>query len=249
MTLHLIHLPIAPRPFAQWAGDRGFGPRGTQDDGAALHVLLSALFGKGVLQPFRLFDQAQAADRPRSVWSLYAYADRDADALADTARMVAPPDMLEAVALDRLRGRPMPEARAGQRLGFDLRFRPVRRLTDGPRLRERDAFVTEALRDHPGDPDGMAAAGRTRHAVYRAWLAERLPGAALETARLARFQRLRVLRGGRGIEGPDATMHGTLTVTDPTAFAQGLAQGIGRHRAYGFGMLLLRPPDAAVPER
>lgn len=245
--LHLVHLPVAPRAFALWAGGRGFGPRGTQDDGAALHMLLSALFGKGVLQPFRLFDPG------RGDWSLYAYADRDAAALLDTARMVAPPDMLEAVALDRLRARPMPEARVGQRLGFDLRFRPVRRLTDGPRVRERDAFVAEAVRDHTDSPaemaEGITGAGRSREAVYCAWLAERLPGATLDMARLVRFQRLRVLREGRAIEGPDATMQGTLTVTDPGEFARGLAQGIGRHRAYGFGMLLLRPPDAPAPER
>lgn len=243
--LHLIHLPIAPRGFAHWAKGRGFGPRGTQDDGAALHTLLSGLFGKGVLQPFRLFGP------DRGDWSLYAYADRDAPALLDIARMAATPDMLEAAMLDRLRAKRMPEARAGQRLGFDLRLRPVRRWTQGDRVRERDAFVTEALRDHGDDPHGMAAAGRSREAVYRDWLAQRLPGATLEmeTVRLVRFQRQRVLREGRGIEGPDATMQGTLIVTEPDAFARGLTLGIGRHRAYGYGMLMLRPPDAPAPER
>lgn len=243
--LHLVHLPILPRVFALWAKGRGFGPRGTQDDGSALHVLLSGLFGKGVLQPFRLFDPE------RGEWSLYAYVDRDAAALLDTARMVAPPDMLDAVSLDRLRAKPMPETRAGQRLGFDLRLRPVKRLTKGSKICERDAFVSEAFRDHAENPNGMSEAGRTREAVYRDWLAERLPGAELDmaTVRLVRFQRQRALRNGRGIEGPDATMQGTLVVTDPAAFAQGLAQGIGRHRAYGYGMLMLRPPDAPVPER
>ena len=37
-------------------------------------------------------------------------------------------------------------------------------------------------------------------------------------------------------------MRGNLIVSDPAAFAQLLTRGIGRHRAYGFGMLLLRPP-------
>lgn len=243
MTLHLIHLPIPPRSFAQWAGGRGFGPKGTQDEGMALHILLSALFGKSVLQPFRLFAPE------RGTGSLYAYSSQPAADLADTARMVGTPEMLAAVALDELRGKPMPLPRPDQGLGFDLRFRPVRRMTEGDRVRERDAFVAEACRNHPEDPHGMAVAGRTRAAVYRDWLAERLPGAALRTAELVRFQRLRVLRDGRALEGPDATMHGTLTVTDPDAFANGLAQGIGRHRAYGFGMLLLRPAGAPAPER
>jgi len=33
-------------------------------------------------------------------------------------------------------------------------------------------------------------------------------------------------------------------VRDPTGFAALLARGVGRHRAFGFGMLLLRPPAA-----
>lgn len=243
MTLHLIHLPIPPRAFAEWARGRGFGPKGTQDDGLTLHFLLSALFGKGVLQPFRLFSPE------RGDGSLYAYAGQGADDLSQTARMVGTPEMLAAVALDRMRGKPMPAPQQDQRLGFDLRFRPVRRLTEGGRVRERDAFQAEADRNHPDDRTGMTTAGRDREAVYRDWLAERLPGAELETAALIRFQRLRVLRDGHALEGPDATMHGTLTVTDPARFADALAAGVGRHRAYGFGMLLLRPPGAPAPER
>ena len=45
-----------------------------------------------------------------------------------------------------------------------------------------------------------------------------------------------------------ATVHGTMTVTDPAAFAQLLAHGVGRHRAYGYGMLLLRPANRPAPE-
>jgi CRISPR system Cascade subunit CasE len=239
--LYLVHLPILPRGFASWARDRGLGPKGTRDDGAALHTFLSGVFGKAVLQPFRLFEPAGAP------WSLYAYAGRDAAALADVARMVAAPEMLDAIDLDKLRSKPMPEPRAGQRLGFDLRLRPVRRWTDGNRMRERDAFVAEAVRRHPDDRDGMASTGRSRETVYRDWLSERLPGATLENARLARFGRQKVLRNGREIEGPDATFHGTLIVADPVAFSAMLGQGIGRHRAYGYGMMLLRPPDADVP--
>jgi CRISPR system Cascade subunit CasE len=40
--------------------------------------------------------------------------------------------------------------------------------------------------------------------------------------------------------GPDATFTGLLAVGNPEAFAGLLARGIGRHRAFGFGMLLLR---------
>lgn len=101
---------------------------------------------------------------------------------------------------------------------------------------------------------------RTREQVYAEWLSVQLgrirrdqnglqigiSGAAsldVESARLVSFQRTRAFRKlrTRHSEGPDAVMRGILTVTDSTAFAHLLAQGIGRHRAYGYGMLLLRP--------
>ena len=65
----------------------------------------------------------------------------------------------------------------------------------------------------------------------------------LESATLASFQRTRAVRRLRGAysEGPDALMRGTLEITDGSAFTKLLAGGIGRHRAYGYGMLLLRP--------
>ena len=46
--------------------------------------------------------------------------------------------------------------------------------------------------------------------------------------------------------GPDAVFSGTLTIKDPAAFRVLLARGVGRHRSFGFGMLLLRParPEA-----
>ena len=42
-------------------------------------------------------------------------------------------------------------------------------------------------------------------------------------------------------EGPDAVIQGTLTVAEPGEFTDLVAHGVGRHRAYGYGMLLLRP--------
>ena len=42
-------------------------------------------------------------------------------------------------------------------------------------------------------------------------------------------------------EGPEVVWHGELTVLDGSVFSTRLASGVGRHAAYGFGMLLLRP--------
>jgi len=60
---------------------------------------------------------------------------------------------------------------------------------------------------------------------------------------------LRVVREKGEPEGPDAIVHGVLVIHDPAAFSALLVRGVGRHRAYGYGMLLLRPPSRPVPER
>jgi CRISPR system Cascade subunit CasE len=245
MTFHLIELPIALRDLHQWAGRRELARQG-YDEGLALHHLLGEAFGPAALQPFRLM----VAPRAR-VGTVYAYASQDAETLRCQAATSLTPAVAEVMALDRLRSLPRPSSGwvVGQRLGFDLRLRPVVRLASAlsgqdengapvsfRKGAEVDAFLARILR-------GEAA---TREAVYLDWLAERLAStASLDRAasRLASFQRSVIRRDGRRLEGPDAVIHGTLTIVDPAAFAAMLARGVGRHRAYGYGMVLLRPPQ------
>ena len=267
MTTHLIHSPLDVRAFHRWAGERGLIRRGTFDAGFALHLLLCGLFGKAALQPFRLF-----ASERRRAGSIYAYADVDGDALRHTAQAVGTPDCLAVIDPGRLRSKALTTGfEPGQRLGFDLRVRPVRRLRRGlhdPRSgkelspgAEVDVFRVAALNRFPDGwtigpgegTEGAATMRGKRAGVYVEWLAERFGGAAAIEAgscRLAAFQRSRAVRGGKaGPEGPDATLQGTLAVGDPEAFVQLLRRGIGRHRAYGYGMLLLRPPGTSPLEK
>ena len=259
-VLNLIRIPIATDALARWAGDRGWvvrhGGLATFDEGRALHHLADEVLGPGTLRPFRLFVPPRS-----SGGNLYGYSRVDAEDLRAAARTYALPDHLNVLSPDRIESKSMPEEwRVGQQLGFDLRARPVRRLRndlDIPSHRigkgaEIDAFLLEALRRHPEDPEGMKRENRTREAVYLDWLAERLaPAATLDrqASRLDRFRRVRVARESSGPEGPDATIHGTLGVTNPAAFAALLARGVGRHCAYGYGMLLLRPPNRPVMRR
>lgn len=233
--LHLISLPLELRPFRQWAGARKFGT----DEGRALHHLLGETFGKGALQPFRLMVAPGAR-----TGTLYAYTLSDQDSLQQTARETGLPDALHVCNPDRLSIKTMPERwTEGRRLAFDLRARPVRRLLKPAgkfaKGAEVDAFLLEVFR-LPDDPP--AQDGIDRETVYRNWLAKRLAGAAmLKQVRSARLERSVVQRGNKSLEGPDVTFHGELVITDATAFAKTLAAGVGRHTAYGYGMLLLRP--------
>ena len=256
--VHLIHAPIDMRAFSRWAGERGLIRRGSFDPDFALHILLSAVFGKRALQPFRLFWSER---RPSA--SLYAYADADHEALQEVAAAVAPPDCLAPLNPAELRSKQMPMVFAGgRRLGFDLRVRPIRRLRRDMRDNqtgrvvgrgsEIDAFRLAILQQFPDGWRERGAhakqSGVSRESIYSAWLAERLAGAAtLEECRLSSFSRSRAVRGdGQGPEGPDATLQGILTVDGPEALARRLREGVGRHRAYGYGMLLLRPPNPTL---
>jgi len=254
-AVYLIHVPVDMRAFNRWAGQRGLIRRGSFDPDYALHILLSAMFGQRALQPFRLF----WSERRRSA-SLYAYTDADQEALQEVAAVAAPPDCIAPLNPAALRSKPMPSTFAdGRRLGFDLRVRPVRRLrrdlhdTQAGAVmkqgREVDSFRLAVLQRFPDGwrerGDAARQNGMSRESTYAAWLSERLAGAAnLEECRLSSFNRSRAVRGdGHGPEGPDATLHGTLCVQDPTSFSRRLREGVGRHRAYGYGMMLLRPPN------
>lgn len=135
-----------------------------------------------------------------------------------------------------------------------MRVRPVRRsILDG---RERDVFLAEAER---ADRTG-AHTNVIREAVYRQWLEQQFGahGAArVVDARMTAFQlaeltlRTQVTeqstagRTKRSVCGPDATFEGDVQIGDPRAFADLVARGVGRHRAFGFGMLLLKPASAS----
>ena len=69
----------------------------------------------------------------------------------------------------------------------------------------------------------------------------------MKSATLCAFGREHLLRRdhltkrkSHRIEKPSATFKGVLEVTEPARFAGLMQRGIGRHRAFGFGMILLR---------
>lgn len=251
-ALSLLRVPVNLPALARWAATRGWVQADGFDEGRALHHLLAETFGKGVTQPFRLLVPPR-----KTTGNLYAYTPADLATLHSTAQTIALPENLSVLDLGLMAAKPMPTSwTTGQRLGFDLHTRPVRRLNAAlggfAKGAEIDAFLADVLHKHPDKPPESQEA--TREAVYLDWLGARLAGAAtldLSATTMARFRRSRVARGAarqKGSEGPEATFHGTLQIADPLRFADLLARGVGRHRAYGFGMLLLRAPGKPIPE-
>jgi CRISPR system Cascade subunit CasE len=238
---------------ARWGTSNGVVRPGT-DDGYFWHALLKAVFGDLALRPFRVIEPERR--RPY----LLGYGAADKAALLTQAEAFASPDAVEAIGLSSLAVKTMPASFAvGTRLGFEVRVRPITRTTRNDPInpaREIDVFLAAV---HKAPPQEKLDRG----AVYSGWLARELEkgGAAvdLKSVRLVAVRRSRLLRRGKADDkghrpllaigtkggGPDLLMAGRLTVADPAAFSALLARGVGRHRAFGFGMLLLKPPAPA----
>lgn len=240
-TLFLLHTQPDPQRLAAWAArHRLLDKEG--DLGYALHALMHAAFGEQAPQPFRYLDAEQG---------LLAYTRLDATEVAQLVAL-AEPDVAAALGLGQTRQhgglnlRSFPTQWAvGHTLGFEVRVRPI--IREGKTGRERDAFLAAAEKAQGCLLD--------RGEVYVQWLRDvlaRQGGALLVDARMTRYQQLGVtrksqkgsaddVRHNRLVNGPDAVLAGQLRVTNSQAFAQLLANGLGRHRAFGFGLLMLRP--------
>lgn len=240
LPLQMIRAQVSVRDFQRWMGQKRL-----QDSDHAMHCLLAEGFGPAAApKPFRLI-----LPRGCAQGILYGYGPADAAALREKAAIFADPAQSRILPAEHLESKAMPAAwQAGQRLGFEVRIRPIvrRRNPNSARpdkAREWDAFQWAAEQLPPGEK-----MQESREQVYRDWLQKQLAdigGAELESESviLRSFQRVRAVRKlrARPSEGPDAVMQGNLTIVAPEKFAALLARGVGRHRAYGYGMLLLRP--------
>lgn len=241
-ALHLVRLPLDLRALAAFA----IAERVDDDDrGYATHLALRRRFGAAAPQPFRLFETAATGPH------LLGYA-TDATALLDMAGLPSLDERLDAVFPAPPSARAMPDTwRPGARYAFEVRVRPVvrygpraqaARLAEGKRgAAERDAFLAAVEKAGDGPVD--------REATYVAWFARQMAGAAqIDRSAVTRMRRLTTRRsthgrpGAQRIEGCDALLAGLLSVEEPAAFARLLAHGVGRHAAFGFGMLALAPP-------
>ncbi len=240
-SFHLIHLRPNLNRLLPWAQRQGLvADRGQGDLGYAFHAALKAAFGDLAPQPFSY----------RAGQGLLAYS-AQAQAL-QAACALATPEVADMLGLDAspqspgLLIRAFPQSwQTGQWLAFELRVRPVVRKDD----KELDAFLSAVER--------LSEAVPTREVVYADWLKRQFAAAAdLHKVRMTEFKLSNVLRRGAAqaegvrpkgpVQGPDATFTGVLQVREGEAFAALVARGIGRHRAFGFGMLLLKP---AVTDR
>lgn len=258
--LHLVGLPIDSRGLMALGAAQGLvTDRFAADPGYLVHAGLKAALGDAAPKPF-LIERAERDPLP-----VVAYSARP---LAELRRLEAGTGLVRwETAVERQM--PLPFA-AGRRLGFRVTACPTVRTARGVGAfdpgSEQDAYVAWLRRE--GFPDRRDRDPEDRARVYAGWLADRIgeQAARLETVRLTELRAARLWRKGQParprslVRGPGevaraqgrgglvdrraAALEGVLTVGDPGAFAALLARGVGRHRAFGFGLLLLRPADA-----
>lgn len=218
------------------------------DLGYLVHCQLSSLFGMSTLKPFSVLEEAGR-------WiSVLAYTEKSKEELIEKAKTFADPAAYDACNWETFSQKPMPSAwAAGQRFGFRVKVAPVVRLAKafahpGGELVQKgaevDAFLARCW--HEAKETQVS-----REEVYQRWFSDQLArrgGATPDRVSLEGFQRERLLRRLQGeerkahiIEAPAATLTGTLAVTEPSQFTELLRGGVGRHRAFGFGMVLLSP--------
>jgi CRISPR system Cascade subunit CasE len=136
-----------------------------------------------------------------------------------------------------------PALTAGQRYGFALRVNPVRSISRPDR---KPSLRVDVLM-HAEKQAGQRLDGPTRERLACDWLAEKLAraGAELDPAacRIMAHTQLRLPR--RAPQGQAVLSvldtEGALTMRDPVALGKALVDGIGHGKAFGLGLLLLRP--------
>ena len=245
--MFMIDLPLDAARLLRFAHHQGHRQSAGEDFGYAAHAWLSATLGDRAPRPFRLLEN-------RNGLRMLGYASHPIEELSDHAQLFAEPNALAVCQWAEAASKAMPDHwQSGQRLGFEARACPISRAE-----RERDVYLIAISR---AEVDGTEAPSRPQ--VYVEWLRRQLakdgaaqlakdgtadsPAQAIDLIGFQRVRSRRIDRASgshkpRSIERPDALFSGELTIDDSGAFARLLARGIGRHRAFGFGMLLLRPP-------
>ncbi|WP_049722720.1 type I-E CRISPR-associated protein Cas6/Cse3/CasE [Gilvimarinus polysaccharolyticus] len=144
-----------------------------------------------------------------------------------------------------------PKLKTGDQLGYTLRANPTRMLKhDKPGQRGRRVDVLmHAKMQARGMPDVDVA--QVQYQAAQDWLMEPARqarmGVAFATApEVTEHQQHQVYKSARNsgrakpIQFASVNYEGTLTVTDPECFLRQLTQGVGRAKAFGCGLMMIR---------
>lgn len=205
--------------------------RTLEDDSLAIKTVLTEALSGPLVRPWAVHSRRGPA------LTIVGYGEMNADEI-NARRALALPSLQAAVG--EALSIEMPPLREGTTYRFSVRLVPTVRVTPtgDKRHGERDAFLVAA------DKAGRDAC-LSRDDVYADYLKARLGGADIETCRLDSFRLARLVRptkdGQSSKTMPEAILSGRLCVTSSDELLRELGSGIGRQRAYGYGMVRLQP--------
>lgn len=218
------------------------------DAGYLAKVALSTAFGT-VPKPFRVLPLPKGSP----VMTVLFYAAHPAEHWRDLLAITAPPSLLAALDPADIRSKTMPERYPAPPFQLDVLFAPTVQFSAAKdtlgrgKAFELPAFEADRrawLAANPG-----AAAGDYPGAVQDsnlAFLLRKMPeGFTLDSYDELRSEVVPLPRPDHagGIVRPTVPVVSArclIRITDPAAFNAALARGVGRHRAYGLGMAMLR---------
>ena len=233
----MIEMPLDFVGLMEFNDSQGRGGVCDEDLGYTLHGWIAATFVRGAFLSFRVKETLSGL-------RFYGYSSQPLAVLRRHAEIHATPLALSVARFDRTYEKPvLAEFPAGEVLGFEVRACPVSRGE-----RERDVFDVEVER-----ATSRGEIQPDRNMVYTSWLAKRLADSGcidldkslLDVSGFRIAMSLRQKPAGeharrQSVRVPDVLYTGKLCVRDGRGFHDLLQRGIGRHRSFGFGMLMLR---------
>jgi CRISPR system Cascade subunit CasE len=209
----------------KWSNVRKLG----SDIGYACHAAMCDAYSTMRLKPFNYEQKGR-------MLKIIGYGRSSSEEMKATALETAEPDVFNI--FQTVQSKEMPtEWIVGKKYHFALRATPTRQGHVESRRIERDAFLFEH-------------GNRDRFTVYQNWLREKLDNTTyIDSCEVEAFTLVDATRrtpNNNGIKMPktivlpDVSFSGVLTVMDSDRFSNLIKGGIGRHKAFGFGALMLR---------
>lgn len=227
--------------FFDFAARRGL-LNGESDSGYAVHSLLGELFQDLAPKPFFI------SNWDKRFFTLLFYSDSTREDFMNQARLFSDPSCYSVVDWDRFDQKPLPEKwNPGLKLGFDVRVCPVKRKKAVEGFRTQNGAEIDAYLSYLENRDKDQAI-QTRFQVYEEWVRKQLEESEVKclkietkSFKLISLQRRNNEREIKSyITRPEAFVNGVIEIINPESFSQLMKRGIGRHRAFGFGMILLK---------
>ncbi|RMG37857.1 MAG: type I-E CRISPR-associated protein Cas6/Cse3/CasE [Methanobacteriota archaeon] len=233
MNIHMIDIHPDWNLLMRWASNNGLffsEQKNCMDSGYVIHAWMKAMFNDRAPFVFREL-------RSRSGLRILGYSNHDRKSMMEYAEMFATPETYSVLDKDSIYSKAMPSFTG--RIGFDCLAAPVVRKADG-----REIDVWEFSRKNGEE--------KSRQEVYAEWLIKHfnVDGAHISGIGITSRKTVKRMRKtqSNGVEPrkiewitvPDVEFTGNMHIETPDAFEKVL-KGIGRHKAFGYGMVLVRP--------